>query len=169
MDFNKYIQGATSVLNVGCGHPGFRHEGLAPLNTLERKVGIDINDERICGWDNSWTILKFFLDKPLPFIDNYFDVVIAFDLVEHLSYGDGWNLIKECERVAKKTFIVFAPEGYIDTIKYQREFVTSPWDVHQSGWYHEWFEKLGYEVEYIPQAHNLGGDIFGAFFAVKTF
>jgi ubiquinone/menaquinone biosynthesis C-methylase UbiE len=40
----------------------------------------------------------------LPFDDDSFDAVIAFDLIEHLTQQDGLRLIAEAERVARRTF-----------------------------------------------------------------
>ena len=45
----------------------------------------------------------------LPFSDNEFDVVISMDVLEHVPKKDRESFIKECSRVAGKSFILACP------------------------------------------------------------
>jgi SAM-dependent methyltransferase len=46
----------------------------------------------------------------LPFPNEYFDVVVSIDAVEHVQPSDRAKFISECLRVCAKTFIVHYPE-----------------------------------------------------------
>lgn len=79
----KYAKGM--VLNVGCGNL-----------KLKNAVNVDINK------DYKPDVLADFHN--LPFRDNSFDSVIAFDVIEHTSHPE--ILIKELIRVAKSSGVI---------------------------------------------------------------
>lgn len=72
------------------------------------KLHLGCGDNYIVGWVNvdlaGEVDLHSDLRKPLPFLDQSVDFVFNEHLIEHLTYDDGLNLIKECFRVLK-------PEG----------------------------------------------------------
>lgn len=94
------------ILDVGCG----TGELLVELSSLGESFGID----------NSPEAVKFSKEKGLknilisegteiPFSDNYFDVVLCLDVLEHIQ--DDQKTIQEIFRVAKTgaTVIIFVP------------------------------------------------------------
>jgi len=136
------LSGMNSVLDIGCG----ARSPLADLKKTFYSVGVDIfepsirqsekaklHDEYILG-----DILK--LKKILK--QRKFDVVVALDIVEHLEKKDGWKLLEEMERVAKKKVIILTPYGFTQ----QHPYEENPYQIHKSGWYPEEFKKLGYQV-----------------------
>ena len=46
------------------------------------------------------------------FSENSFDIVIAFDLVEHLTKSDGYLTLYEMQRICSHACIVFTPNGF---------------------------------------------------------
>lgn len=155
-----------SVLNVGCGYAGFRHGFLETLNECPIRVGIEIVQDKIDSWNGSgWDIIKHDLNIPLP--NTPFEVVVAFDIIEHLPKERGITLIEEIENIATKLIAIFAPIGWLDTGELQPEYVHTTYDLHKSSWYPEDFVLRGYDVQVLENLHNIKSQKFGAFFAHK--
>lgn len=136
------LKGIKLVLDVGCG-------SSSPIGELKKtfhSVGVDIfkpsiekskkkkiHDEYITG-----DILKMSsFVKPKSF-----DAIIALDIIEHLTKNDGFRLLKQMERAAKKKVIVFTPNGFTE----QHPYEENPYQKHKSGWSAEDFAKEGYTV-----------------------
>lgn len=62
--------------------------------------------------------------------DRSYDLVIAFDVIEHLKIHDGYLLLYEMERIAKRASFIFTPNGFV----YQRPEKENPFNAHISGW-----------------------------------
>ena len=71
-----------------------------------------------------------------------FDAVVAFDLIEHLTKDEGYRLVQDMERLAKKVILIFTPNGFFE----QEEYDQNPWQKHQSGWAFREMERLGFQV-----------------------
>ncbi|MBA7507793.1 Ubiquinone biosynthesis O-methyltransferase, mitochondrial [subsurface metagenome] len=85
----------TRVLDVGCGN------GLTLDNiNAKEKYGIDINPKNviICRRKGIHAIEQSAEEK-FPFKNNYFDVIISEELIEHLFFPE--NFLKEIKRVLK--------------------------------------------------------------------
>ena len=92
-----------------------------------------------------------------------YDVVTALDVIEHLQKVDGWKLIADAERIARKRAIFFTPFGPLWT----RE--DNDPDSHHSGWVPSEFESLGYQTCLWTEFHKWEtGHKHGAFVAWKT-
>ena len=78
----------------------------------------------------------------IPFDDDYFDVVLACEIIEHLEKKDGLKMINEIERVSKNLVIVTTPFGFME----QEEYDGNKYQIHKSSWYPSDFTRLGYEV-----------------------
>ncbi len=72
------------------------------------------------------------------FEDNSFDLVIAFDLIEHLSRSEGYQLIYEMERISNSAIGIFTPNGFV----YQPPAPNNTFNAHISGWGPKDFEEL---------------------------
>ena len=59
-----------------------------------------------------------------------FDVVIGFDLIEHLSKDDGYLLLYEFERICSHSCMIFAPNGFV----YQQPEEGNKFNAHISSW-----------------------------------
>jgi predicted SAM-dependent methyltransferase len=74
-----------------------------PVRKLQLGSGLKLLD----GWLNTDCSLFFkskcFLDvtRPFPLADKTFDYVFTEHLIEHLSYPEGFAMLKECHRVLK--------------------------------------------------------------------
>lgn len=92
----------TSILDAGCG------DGLI-TNALPEKlnvVGLDISEEAL----NYVNRPKFKASiTNIPFPDNSFDMVMANDVIEHLSSSDRELALSEIARVANRYVIITVP------------------------------------------------------------
>jgi 2-polyprenyl-3-methyl-5-hydroxy-6-metoxy-1,4-benzoquinol methylase len=90
----KNITGS-DILDVGSGY-GYYSEWLAEKNPHLHIVAIDQLDlAGVKGAD----FMRANLEQPLPFEDNCFDTILAFDIIEHIMAES--SLIKELYRICK--------------------------------------------------------------------
>jgi len=100
---NSKKKGNLKVLDIGCGDGSFSLEIAKKLNTKE-VYGLEIN-KKVAENAIKKGIKIYISDanKPFPFKDNFFDVIVANQIVEHLLNPD--NFFLEVYRVLK-------PSGY---------------------------------------------------------
>src|SRR5713101_838163 len=112
---------------VGCG--------LIARHFLERGhtniFGADIDEVNIqwlrsnFGWTNA---LRVDFDPPMPYPDNYFDVVYSHSVFTHLSYDDHFRWLREIRRILKPggfAFLTVATENGLYVTRYnelEKEF-----------------------------------------------
>ena len=72
--------------------------------------------------------------------DASYDIVIAFDLIEHLSREDGYRLLYHMERIGRYRSFVYTPQGF----KWQPPAKDNVFDAHISGWEFSDFKAFGY-------------------------
>lgn len=90
------------ILDVGCGNGWF--EKFAYLSGAAEEVGIDI-DNRLINEGIRTVPEAFFVcasADDLDFKDNYFNMIVMFDVLEHFKKGREERVLKECYRVLKK-------------------------------------------------------------------
>jgi len=115
------------VLDAACG-VGYGTNILADSAT--KVYGIDIDKESI-----SYAQKKYFSDNitfevasvtKLPYEDNYFDVVVSFETIEHLSRKDQEKFLAEIKRVLKEDgrLIISTPDKteYSEKIDHNNHF-----------------------------------------------
>src|SRR5438128_11269987 len=72
--------------------------------------------------------------------DKSVDSVFALDFIEHLEKADGFAMLREAERVARRQIVVYTPHGffpqsYEDPNKPDRWGMDGGyWQTHRSGW-----------------------------------
>lgn len=72
-----------------------------------------------------------------------FDVVMAFDVIEHLAKDQGYLLIYHMERLSAQAAIIFTPNGWV----WQPPSSNNPFNAHVSGWKpNEFPRSLGWKV-----------------------
>lgn len=169
-DFLRTKIGSTvnmsNMLVVGCGEG--RYEFDLPIFDI---FGIDICDEKLRKAINKgYMVAKQDIRNLSNFLDKSFNVVIAMDVIEHLTKEDGLKLKSEMERIAKDQVVIFVPVQtdlgkWESTPEEQEKLIQNGGDAgfHLSTWDEKDFE--GYEVYYNPTFH---GD-FGALLAIKKF
>ena len=143
-----------TLLDIGCGDD-------SPVQFLSPdiyKVGVDIFQPSIEASKKKKIHADYVrlnvLDVENYFDESSFDCAVASDLVEHLEKKDGYKLIRQMEKVAKKRIVIFTPNGFL----IQGEYNQNPWQVHHSGWTPEEMEEMGFKVYGINGMKNLRGE-----------
>lgn len=84
--------------------------------------------------------------------DKSVDTVFALDFIEHLEKEDGFRMLREAERVARRQIVVYTPHGffpqtYEDPAKADRWGMDGGyWQTHRSGWE---FEDFGEQWDFV--------------------
>lgn len=167
------------LLDIGCG--------IRPFNYINAKVHVCIEPhkeyiENVQILPTSEAHFVFLNTDALSGIKNFadksVDTVCMMDLIEHLEKEDGFELLKEANRVARKQIIVFTPLGYFP--QHYVEGENDAWGLHggalqqhKSGWE---LEDFGEDWNfYICEAFAKKEDShvpldrdFDAFFAIKN-
>ena len=135
-----HLSDCKTVLDVGCG-------AGSPTKyfEFERIVGVDLDTEYIAQAKERQTHHELHLTDVREitkiFKEKEFDCCIALDLIEHLTYDEGFRLIKDMEHLAKKKIILFTPNGYMN-----QHDAEHPLQNHQSGWTAKEMQEHGFEV-----------------------
>lgn len=72
---------------------------------------------------------------------NSYDLVVAFDLIEHLSREEGYRLLYEIDRIAEHASLIFTPNGFV----WQPPTQENSFDAHLSGWTPAELRSLGWK------------------------
>lgn len=100
----KFCSEGSRLLDVGCALGYFvkiaLDEGFDAYGTDFSHYAIEEARELVGN-----RVVRADVEKKIPFEDNYFDVVTAWDLLEHLKYPD--LFIKRISRVLKKNGLIF--------------------------------------------------------------
>jgi 2-polyprenyl-6-hydroxyphenyl methylase/3-demethylubiquinone-9 3-methyltransferase len=93
-----YVSGC--VLDVGCGD-GFITDAISKLPSVMEVHGVDISNTAIRVAKSRYPRIDFKVGQvaDLPFESNYFDVVVAIELIEHVY--DTEQMFREFSRVLK--------------------------------------------------------------------
>jgi SAM-dependent methyltransferase len=149
--------GWQSLLDVGCGR-GSPLAGDEVLDRIPVKVGIDGHEPDLAHSQQFGPYDTYVHGDILSIEDrfgpNSFDVVMALDVIEHLTKDDGWKLLDKLEAVARRRVVVFTPNGFLR----QGEREGNPLQLHRSGWTLMDFEERGYRVVGINGLRYLRGE-----------
>jgi SAM-dependent methyltransferase len=104
-----YLPKKTRVLEIGFGNGAFLQ--FAKIKGWDI-YGLEINRELLKVAEKNLFNVSY-ADKPLPFPDNYFDLVVAFDLLEHIDQESLVDYIAEIKRVIRNDgfFVSRFPNG----------------------------------------------------------
>jgi len=96
------------------------------------------------------------------------DTIVALDVIEHMTRGEGEAFIAKALAVAKQQVIIFTPLGYMPQSgggdKDPWGMRGQAWQKHQSGWTPEDFPGWKWLVD--TAFHLRDGKTYGAFFAI---
>lgn len=106
------------------------------------------------------------------------DSIFLVDFIEHIEKDEGYRLLAECERVARKQIVLFTPLGFMSQ-DYTADDLDGwglhggEWQAHKSGWTPNDFD-TSWNILGCQAYHTINGrgDIleppFGAFWAIKN-
>ncbi len=133
-----------SVLDVACGL-SFKSRYIP----AQIRVGVDIHEPYFSHIESDvpYVVVKYDVRKLREiFIPKSFDLVIAVDIIEHLTKDEGLELMRQCEEIARKAVIFETPKGYIPQNIDIQNHGGDEWQTHRSGWEPQEFEERGYNV-----------------------
>jgi len=108
--FKNELKDCTSLLEIGCG----TNSRATPFTHNLYSIGLDLHSPSLIKNKEK----KYFSDylvadiTQLPFKKNSFDVVVASDVIEHLSKPQGMTLLSDMEQISRKKTIIFTNQGY---------------------------------------------------------
>lgn len=138
-------QDCETLLDVGCGS-----DSAVQVATprLKFSIGIDGHAPSIeqaggNGTHHAYCPLDI-REIGKNFASKSFDVVVCCDVIEHVTKDEGYALLRDMERIARKRVIVTTPHGFVsqDGIDYYGNKLQD----HVSGWRWWDFEDRGYRV-----------------------
>ena len=134
------------VLDVGCG------EGQRIHRYGSTWCGVDINKEVLAKANEKKIRAYYGNATKLPFKNNEFDVVLSFNLIEHLSPGEAYKHLVESLRVLKinGTILLSSPMArneFWGTFSHIRPYPPTSLIKISDARYGETFEKLNFVVE----------------------
>lgn len=141
----RHLSNAKTVLDVGCGDGSL----MGKLNHDKKYniVGVDLYKPYLDKAKDLGVYKKLVSSdlRKLKFKNKSFDIVLASQVVEHLTKKEASELIVKLEKIAKHKVIITTPNGYvkydpfevIDDNKLQK---------HKCGWDISEMRRLGYRV-----------------------
>lgn len=147
------------LLDVGCGNN-------SPLLRFSRRpdyaVGVDLHrpwldESRRKGIHDEYVEANI-LELGDRFAPGQFEVVLACDVLEHLTPDDGAVLLDLMESIASERVVVLTPNGFVP----QGETWGNPFQVHRSGWTVEALRSRGFVVSGLNGVRWLRGERGGA-------
>lgn len=72
--------------------------------------------------------------------DNAYELVVAFDLIEHLPKDLGYRLLYEVDRISSAASVIFTPNGFV----WQPPSSNNVFNAHLSGWEPRELRNLGW-------------------------
>jgi len=167
------------IADIGCG--------IAPINYFRPALHFlidpwheytDILSHRYADDKTIIVLRSTALAALQTFGDNSLDSIFLLDVIEHMEKDEGFEVIKECERVARQQIVIFTPLGFMSQEMESEE--KDGWGLsgltvqtHKSGWLPEdfascWsfyicetFHKTDHNYKVLDKPH-------GAFYAIKN-
>jgi len=132
-----------TLLDVGCGSQS--PIWLAALR-LAHVVGLDgfapsIEHSRAAGIHHEYVMGD--IRDLSRFRAGQFDAVTCLDVIEHLPKEEGYALLRDLERIARRQVIVSTPQGFVPQ---DGSYDANRLQEHLSGWRIWDFEDRGYRV-----------------------
>jgi hypothetical protein len=148
-ELNRVSKGrAIAIIDIGSGSAHYWQKG--PLfdflsSTKSKLTLLDANpDSRDEVSSNGPKIKKIVGEAPFALTkieENYVDVALALDVIEHLSKEDGYKLLYEMERISRHSVIIFTPNGFV----WQPPSQNNEFNAHISGLTPKEFQQLGWD------------------------
>lgn len=142
-----------SILELGAGRNSY-------IRNIDKKVhitAVDVHENSIEDAKKN-IIYNEYIQADVLMMDGKinnksYDIVVAFDLIEHFDKENGERLIRLMENIARKRIIIFTPNGYLP----QPAFDNNPFQEHKSGWSFDEMRRRGFHVRGINGIKFLTG------------
>jgi len=137
------------VLDLGAGSAPYWHAKSMSSSLVDKVLELtllDASSEFSNEVISQKTILKRItglVPKDLQnFGENEFDLVVAFDLIEHLPKHEGYDLLYHLDRIARFSSLVLTPTGFA----WQPPAINNAYNAHISGWRTSELKALGWKA-----------------------
>ena len=135
----REISGCDSVLDLGCGY-----NSLIQICDVPFSIGVElfepyVEESRKKGIHHQ--CIKADIRK-IEFNPKTFDAIIFLEVLEHLTKEEGYRLIKNAEKWARKKIILTTPNGYLNQDVYDNNHLQE----HKTGWQVEELKNLGFKI-----------------------
>ena len=146
--------GIETALDIGCGtssHLKQLRPGVETTGLDAHADAIDLARER--GVHDHYIQANILNDD----IDEQFDLVTLYGLIEHLPKSDGLRLLDRVEKLSCKYILLETPQGFVP----QGPEFGNEFQRHHSGWFIQEFEGRGYNVHGTTGTRHLRGYMAG--------
>ena len=146
--------GIETALDIGCGtssHLNRLRPGVETTGLDAHADAIDLARER--GVHDHYIQANILNDD----IDEQFDLVTLYGLIEHLPKSDGLRLLDRVEKLSRKYILLETPHGFVP----QGPEFGNEFQRHHSGWFIQEFEGRGYTVHGTTGTRHLRGYMAG--------
>lgn len=163
-DFIDIASTCNSVMEIGCGTGNIIQRIKAAT-----RIGLDAFRPVMDSMQEGVVNIQYDLNLGISnlFLDNTLDCIIGIDVIEHLHKSAAFELLKDCESIARKYLMFFVPVGEHPQVKDDRGFGNDYYQTHRSSWSPKEMEVLGYDVCFIENYHNQPNKDTGAMFCLK--
>ena len=140
-----YITKESTVLDLGCGYG-------EPFIDTNFKLLIGVDAWRIFDLPEYDLILLYDIKNIGKLIaENSFDVITCIDVIEHLEKEEGFKLIEQMERIARKEIYIFTPLKWSENKASYKDplhwcYGNKEYNTHRSLWNGEDFVNKGYKL-----------------------
>jgi hypothetical protein len=146
------------VIDVGCSKGDFMKVLRDTNNSLFRvsyTIGLDLFLPSLFLAKDVYDDVIQCDIRFLPLRESPCDIVMASEVLEHLTKNDGLMLIKDLDRISKAIVAITTPVGYNSKAHLEDD---NPWQVHKSGWIPVELSVLGFDVYGIGGARVFRGE-----------
>lgn len=135
-------KGCDTILELGAGQNSYYH-----VDGRKYKItGFDIHEPSLMKAKENGKIDDYIVGNVLEinkiFNEKSYDLVCAFDLIEHLKKEDGYKLIANMKKISRKKIVLYTPNGFLP----QPPSKDNPFQEHLSGWDYNEMTELGFNV-----------------------
>ena len=143
-----------TALDIGCGTSSH----LSPFRPGVVTTGLDAHTDAI-DLSRKRSVHDHYIQADIleDELDEQFDLVTLYGLIEHLPKTDGLKLLDRVERLTRKYILLETPHGFVP----QGPEFGNEFQRHHSGWYIYELEGRGYTVHGTTGTRHLRGYMAG--------
>ncbi len=131
-----------TVLELGAGKNSY----IRQINKDLHLTALDISKESLNYSKNKGIYNEYVVGNAMQALKYFnkesFDMVVAFDLIEHLEKEQGFRLIEIMNQIAKKKILIYTPNGFLK----QDPFDNNPFQEHISGWSYNEMVNMDFKI-----------------------
>lgn len=145
----------TSALDCRCGRSRWGAFVRTDVNQDSYVVGLDIflPNLFLCKKYGAYDDLVLADVRSLPFNNDSFNIILACEIIEHLSKEDAHGLLKDLERIANGRIIISTPNINFS----QGEIYGNIHEIHKTRWSVGDFRRSGFKVKGIGVKFSVKG------------